>query len=813
MLKRVFWIIFVICPLLMAASTGIIPNPQEIEFYDSSIELNNQINFVHIGYPENLAKGKEILSEALADIVDEHCEHSMSVILEKNDEFSIHDIKNEQLVEAYSLEISTDKIVIRAVSDKGLFYGLMSLSQLVKASAKGKLPTMKILDYPDMIQRGISDDFSRGQVSTMDNFEDILRFLAEYKQNIYMPYMEDLVQLDNYLDIGEGRGALSKQNIAEMQDIARSYFIDVIPIFQTLGHYENILSHPKYRKFAEFPGAASLNTIDEATDSFLFNMLDEVIPQFESEYFHMGCDESRDVGYGATKRLVEKIGTAQVHADHYMKVYNKLQSKGKKPMMYGDIILRHPEILDLIPKDIIIVDWHYRVNDHYPSIKKFKDAGFQFLVSPGLHNWRQSIPNFSNAWLNISKINYEGYLNGALGSINSSWGDYGGLNFRELNYLGYAFGAESSWNPDGMDGGSIRSRFIKQYYGSDSIKLESLFLIANQIPMNTDLRYIYANPFLTWKANSKYGKFSSQELIQNGKMVLKLTDELRETAMRNKDKLDYFSMGARIGIFTGRKIAFKHKLDFYTDNNYINKITPRIQRSLMDECDALIEEINSLVEDYRALWLRTNRPDNLDRLMSIFYQQSVFIHKAKTSIEMGQYRIDQALPSKWIAAKAYRKGENVPSAYFCKKFELENINDIRFAHVQLIANDAAEIYLNGKKVGLVAAAKSGSLLAVKRQVGVWDIADLLQEGENIIAVKAQAYKPGLPSCANVYFEYSFKGEKVRILSDRDWQACTIPRKDWQLGKGLWRKAIIVNDYPSQISMPMFDEGFPSQIEL
>ncbi|MDZ7796711.1 MAG: hypothetical protein U5N56_06575 [Candidatus Marinimicrobia bacterium] len=32
------------------------------------------------------------------------------------------------------------------------------------------------------------------------------------------------------------------------------------------------------------------------TDRFLFNMLDEVVPQFESDYFHIGCDESRDVG-------------------------------------------------------------------------------------------------------------------------------------------------------------------------------------------------------------------------------------------------------------------------------------------------------------------------------------------------------------------------------------------------------------------------------------------------------------------------------------------------------------------------------------
>ncbi len=46
--------------------------------------------------------------------------------------------------------------------------------------------------------------------------------------------------------------------------------------------------------------------------------------------------------------------------------------------MYGDIILRHPEIMDLIPKDIIIVDWHYRPSDHYPSIQQFKKPDLIF---------------------------------------------------------------------------------------------------------------------------------------------------------------------------------------------------------------------------------------------------------------------------------------------------------------------------------------------------------------------------------------------------------------------------------------------------
>ncbi|MBN2781408.1 MAG: hypothetical protein JXR21_05550, partial [Candidatus Marinimicrobia bacterium] len=519
---------------------------------------------------------------------------------------------------------------------------------------------------------------------------------------------------------------------------------------------------------------------------------------------------------GATKALVEKYGSARVHADHYNKVYEKVRSYGKKVLMYGDIILRQPEILDMIPKDIMIVDWHYRPAEHYPSIRQFKDAGFRFLVSPGIHNWRQTIPNYTNAWLNISTINYEGYLNGALGSINSSWGDYGGINFREMNYPGYAFGAESSWNPSGMDGETIRRRFMKQYFGTDGPDMEALFLTANMIPDHNDLRLIFGNPFLSGYNTQRNGLSASLRLIQSGELSLKLIDRLRQSDIRNADKLDYFEIGARFGIMTGKKMALKQKLDLYAKNGYRDTSGKAAQQELLRNCDELITEIRALEQDYRELWLRTNRPDNLDRLMSMLQQQVIYIEKARASIENGIYDINQEIPSKWIAAQAYKKGKDAPPAYLRHQFDIESPDKIESARLQVVAADAADVYLNGRKVGLVAAAKSGSLLAVKRQVGYWDVSGLLQEGTNTLAVKVQAYKPDQPSSANVYLEYTTDAGKTIIASDPAWQAATSVKKDWQTGndkRGKWRNALVYDGYPRQLSMPFFDEGFPSQLEL
>ena len=178
--------------------------------------------------------------------------------------------------------------------------------------------------------------------------------------NTYMLYLEDMLQFDAYPSIGKGRGRLTKEEVKEIVSYAKEHFIEVIPIFQTLGHYENILTQDKFLKYAEFPGAASLNVSNDSTYVFLDKMLKEVFELFPSKYFHMGADESYDVGLGASKHLVDSTDIATVHTNHYKKIYNICKKYGKKVLMYGDIILKHPEILSKIPKDIIIVDWHYR---------------------------------------------------------------------------------------------------------------------------------------------------------------------------------------------------------------------------------------------------------------------------------------------------------------------------------------------------------------------------------------------------------------------------------------------------------------------
>ena len=128
-------------------------------------------------------------------------------------------------------------IVIGAESPRGLLYGTVTLRQmLVVAGPGGPLPAVRVRDWPKMTLRGIHDEFSYGQVSTMDNFKDMIRFLADFKMNTLIFYFEDTFRFKRYPKIGDGRGALSREQVDELEAFAKPLGVEIFPVFEMLGN-------------------------------------------------------------------------------------------------------------------------------------------------------------------------------------------------------------------------------------------------------------------------------------------------------------------------------------------------------------------------------------------------------------------------------------------------------------------------------------------------------------------------------------------------------------------------------------------------
>ncbi|HOF41392.1 MAG TPA: glycoside hydrolase family 20 zincin-like fold domain-containing protein, partial [Candidatus Hydrogenedentes bacterium] len=376
--------------------------------------------------------------------------------------------------QGYALTVTPSSVLIGAASEKGLFYGLMTLEQLLRSAQlreRTALPCMRILDWPALTMRGYSEDYGRDQLPTMDEHKRAIRLLARFKIDTYLWFIEP----DHFVygfdpELGQEYDRFRFEEIRELVAYAREYYIDVIPTVELLGHMEMTLREPRYRHLAEMPegGGDLCATSDEAFD-LVRNMVTEIAPAFDGQYFHCGLDESYAIGKGRSADAVREKGLERVFADYYTKMNELVKSQGKTMMMYADIILNHPGILDLLPGDIVPMFWDYAPRDVYPGLTTLKESGMTFTALSGLWDWNNLYPIYPPAFQNMETLAAQAANEGALGHFVSSWGDgykgAAGTNLSELNFYGVAYCGAVSWKPEPIALSEYSSAFITQFYG------------------------------------------------------------------------------------------------------------------------------------------------------------------------------------------------------------------------------------------------------------------------------------------------------------------------------------------------------------
>ncbi|MBN1997380.1 family 20 glycosylhydrolase [candidate division KSB1 bacterium] len=706
--------------------------------------------------------------------------------------------------EGYVIIVESDALFIGAKTSRGLFYAIKTLDWLTKSElVTSGIPGCVICDWPDFELRGISDDISRGQVSTMENFKQIIDFLADFKMNVYMPYLEDMYRFDCYPSIGRDRGALTKEECVELQDYADKRHVEIIPIFQTLGHYENLLLQPEFVHLADFPGAGSLNVTDEGVYTFLQNVLDEICPVFRSVYFHIGADESWDVGMGASRAAARRHGVATVHARHYQRIFDVVKKHGKKVMMYGDIILDHPAILNQIPRDTIIVDWHYDVRPYYESTEIFNKSGYKYIVSPGIQSWSRIFPNIGAAVANIDHFIQSGLKNGAVGVIASNWGDFGGANFRELSYYPFAVAADKSWNYNGHQTDEFEKLFFKYYYGVYDPGLSHVFHILAKAAQGFKTDHLFGFPFYVPEYLEALAQRSCElPLFCNG--VMQELKKLRSVVRQNQEHLDIFELCAEMILWFGRLSAVQQELYQY------EKYDPDDESSVTRALANLSADLMEIKSKYRTIWLRTNRPENLHRILALMDRLKLCLDLKKDNISADHLQMFSADPPAFIT-HPLALSHPVSEIYTRRKFVLEE-KPVK-AWLQIIAESHVKIWLNDRQLGEKFARRSLSAIVEAERVAVWDVTDLLQQGNNCFAVHVKNYDPTGKAAVNVWLELPHN--KPLLCSDPYWKVCDLYIPGWtskHFDDSNWLSAVELKS-KWIFNRPWLEHNLPSRIEF
>ena len=721
------------------------------------------------------------------------------------------DFRPEMEREGYFLDINPRRILLCAKTAAGLFYALSSLGALVDhQSESGRLRAVRIRDWPDFSLRGISDDMSRGQVSTLDYLQSVIRFLAAHKMNTYMPYIEDIFPFRAFPTIGENRGVIRPEEWRELQDLAENLHVQIVPIFQTLGHYENILLQPEFRHLADYPGAASLNITLEETYDFLQAALDEIVPVFRAPYFHIGGDESFDVGRGASRERVRQIGLARAHAEHYQRVIQMLRPYHKTVMMYGDMILHHPEMLPLLPQDVLIMDWDYDVRRRYKTPEIFARARRPFLVSPGINNWRKIFPDWKDGMRNIERFTRTGLENGAQGMIASAWNDYGAASLRELNYLGYAFAAECAWNGGEKHPKRFVASFLKDFYGVDHPGMLKSYQLLNEMTRDVSYLHFFSHPFYQPDRTMRRQMRRNHALIPKSRQVSEHLSAMRSRGVTQVEKLDLLQLCADFFNWYGRLSLAQEKM-LRLAKKLPQDITPN-ERSV--NSNALLQlsvDLESLSERYAAMWLRANRPENLQLVQEMLQRVVRYLQIKAEEAQKGDFAFNGRNPASFVSfsTKNYT-GNDTENLYLRRTLFCDTL--IQRARMQLIADSHARVWINGRLVGETLARRSLSALVQKERVKVWDIREYLRPGHNVIAVHIINYVPNGVAAANVWLEID---DQIDYTGKDGWTASPIAAEGWKepVDQELdWPSAVpVANSWT--ISRPYFEQDLPSRIEF
>lgn len=228
------------------------------------------------------------------------------------------------------------------------------------------------------------------------------------------------------------RYAYTKEEIAEFVKYCSGLGIDVIPLQQSFGHVEYILRFPKYAKLRESnTDYSQVNPMQEKLARELFTELfNEIAALHPSKYFHIGCDETRLLGYSRqSKEKVEKYGVGKLYGDYVKLMCDIVLEMGKTPVLWADIALKYPESLASLPKDVVFVDWNYGWNlDRFGDPKKLTNQGFEVWGAPSL----RSNPD------NYNLTTWEKHFNNIRDFIPQA---------RELGYTGMVM---TSWSTSGV---------------------------------------------------------------------------------------------------------------------------------------------------------------------------------------------------------------------------------------------------------------------------------------------------------------------------------------------------------------------------
>lgn len=251
--------------------------------------------------------------------------------------------------------------------------------------------------------RGVQLDLAR-QIETVEFIKHFTDTIADNGYNVLFLYLEGRIKTESFPYSADNECYTSVQ-MREVVEYAATKGIEVIPGISLLGHAELFLQYQELAEIAELRDGRNGRFWDnqkldfcpsqQATYNFFEKYLEEIVDIFPTKYFHIGLDEVWDIGYCEKCNPVaaDFAGEQQLFLNNILLWREILTNLGKRVMMWDDMFEYYRDILEKVPRDVIMVNWQYspdvkHYKGHFANLKvnhilaEYDRLGFEYIIGP-----------------------------------------------------------------------------------------------------------------------------------------------------------------------------------------------------------------------------------------------------------------------------------------------------------------------------------------------------------------------------------------------------------------------------------------------
>ena len=387
--------------------------------------------------------------------------------------------------EGFRLTSNEDGVQIEHRDAAGLRYAHQLLGQIRSQSAE-RLPGGVVEDGPDVAVRALMLDVSRDRVPTRPTLERLVEVAALARINQLQLYIEHTFAHPGHSVAWQGASPMTPAHLRWLDTHCAEVGIELVANQNCFGHMERWLRHGAYRTRAECPDgwepmegirqppSVLAPTPDNA--AFALDLLDHQLECIRSRRVNIGCDETFELGRGASRADVEARGLGPVYLDHVRRLAGPLVERGYEVQIWADVLARHPELATTLPEGVTPVAWCYEAppsddrpldvpdgvarilaafgvdlatfSGFGPATAPLAEAGIPFWVAPGTSSWNSLVGRIDNARANLLDAAETARAHGCEGILITDWGDNGHHQPPSVSFGPIVYGGAVAWGLD-----------------------------------------------------------------------------------------------------------------------------------------------------------------------------------------------------------------------------------------------------------------------------------------------------------------------------------------------------------------------------